>query len=112
MQQEPVDTKALQALQDIMGDDFTQLIRLFISDSVKRLSDLHTAIADNNAAQVRAVAHSFKGSALNLSASGLTQLCGRLEVMGREAQLAGAAQVLAEIEAEFARVQQYFASVT
>ncbi len=110
MQQEAVDTKALQELREIMGDDFNQLIRVFISDSVKRLADLATAINDNNAAEVRAVAHSFKGSALNLSATGLTELCRTLEAMGREGQLTGASELLAQIEAEFKRVQAYFAS--
>ena len=107
MQQEPVDMQALAELREIMGDDFNQLISVFITDSEKRLSDLHAAINTHNAAQVRAVAHSFKGSALNLSASGLTQLCRMLETMGREEKLEGAAEVLVRIEAEFARVQQY-----
>lgn len=110
VQQSSVDMKALEELREIMGEDFNQLISVFISDSLKRLSDLDTAIKNNDAAEVRAVAHSFKGSALNLSAVALTELCKELETMGREQQLAGAAALLVKIEDEFAQVRRCFSA--
>lgn len=105
MQEESVDSASLQELRNIMGDEFCLLVDVFIRDSVQRLQDLQQAIDNDNAAEVRTVAHGFKGSALNLSAHRLTEYCRQLESMGRDAQLEGAAEILAQVKQEFERVR-------
>lgn len=103
----PVDTVSLQELRDIMGEEFSLLIDVFINDSQQRISALAAAIEACDAGEVRAIAHGFKGSALNLSALPLTELCRQLEAMGRDGQLAGAAEVFEQLVQEFERVKNY-----
>ena len=111
MQQTIIDEAVLNDLKDIMGEDFQQLVTTFIQDSIERLSKLSAAIAANDNEQVRFIAHGFKGSALNLSALELTELCRQLEAMGRDNQLAQALPTLEAIRAAFARVQEKLSQV-
>lgn len=106
---QPVDTAALDELKKIMGEDFSLLIDVFISDSEQRINGLKKALGDKNAATLRNIAHGFKGSALNLSATQLTELCRQLEAMGRDNQLDEAEQTLHLLITEFEKVKQHFA---
>lgn len=99
-----VDAVSLQELKSIMEDDFDLLITTFINDSVKRIETLLDAIAAQDAPAVRAAAHSFKGSALNICAPDLAELCRLMESASRENDLRDAPSLLKKIEAEFAIV--------
>jgi HPt (histidine-containing phosphotransfer) domain-containing protein len=55
------------------------------------------------------VAHTLKGAVSNFAAGQAQQLAGRLEALGREGRLAETAAVLAELEAELARLAALFA---
>ncbi len=52
----------------------------------------------------------LKGSALNLSAAKLTELCMQLEDMGKANQLSGAKELLVAVEAEYHAVTGYLVS--
>lgn len=99
-----IDQVALGELKMIMESDFDLLITTFVNDSRDRISALRSAIAAGDANAVRASAHSFKGSSLNICAPLLSELCRQLEAEGKEGQLISAPELLASIEAEFAAV--------
>ncbi len=105
MQQPALDMTSLAPLRDIMGDDFAQLIDVFIGDSYKRLEGLRTAVATANANEIRTLAHGFKGSALNISAPALTEICRQLECKGRDGDLEDSNILLTQLELEFERVK-------
>lgn len=100
-----LDESAIAELKEIMGDDFSLLIDTFVNDSVSRIVDIETAIANNDAEALRTTAHGFKGSALNIAANQLTEYCKQLEFMGRDQQLEGASEVFEQARQEFARVR-------
>ncbi len=102
-----VDESSLRELREIMGDDFKLLIDTFIGDSKLRLVSIKNAIVAGDPAALRAAAHSFKGSALNLSAGNLTVLCKRLEQMGRNNEMSQALDVLQRTEEEYRAVEDY-----
>ena len=107
---QPVNAATLEELKSIMGDEFGLLIDIFITDSAKRLVDIEKAIASANAEELRGAAHSFKGSALNISAASLTELCRELEYMGRDNQLERAFDVLEVAKVEFESVKEYLSA--
>lgn len=111
MSDQPVDIAAINELRSIMGEEFSLLIDIFIKDSAERLRTMETVIANNDAEGLRNAAHSFKGSALNISAAKLTELCRQLEYMGRNKQLNGAQNVLELVKIEYEQVKNYFASM-
>ncbi len=69
-------------LLEIMDADpgmVTDLISLFVSDSIRRLATLSKACADNDFRSMQAQAHSLKGSAIQMGAGTLASHCARLE---------------------------------
>ncbi len=102
-----VDENALKELQSIMGDDFRLLVDTFLNDSTMRIAAIKAAIEAQDEEALRTSAHSLKGSALNLSAAGLIDLCKVLEQMGREGVFAGAMEKLVALEQEFADVKRF-----
>lgn len=99
-----IDQVALGELKMIMESDFDLLVETFVSDSRERITVLRTAVATGDASTVRASAHSFKGSSLNICAPLLSELCRQLELEGKEGQLTSARDLLVSIEAEFEAV--------
>ena len=102
-----IDESALDELRQIMGDDFMLLVDTFISDSQRRIDDLHQALAANSAESLRAAAHSLKGSAMNFAATRLTQICQQLEQCGRFQQMDNVAELLAQVHVEFSLLVAY-----
>ena len=71
-----------QKLQDDFGDDLEtirELIGLFYVTAQKNLKDLSEAVIQNNLSRIKILAHTLKGSALNIGACDFANAAGRLE---------------------------------
>lgn len=105
-----VDVSALQDLKEIMEGEFEMLINTFVADSLAKIEELKTAIANQDADSLRKVAHSLKGSSSNICAGNLSELARQLEFMGKEGKLDGADGILAQLREEFATVKSILSS--
>jgi HPt (histidine-containing phosphotransfer) domain-containing protein len=103
---EHLDYETLNTLKDVMEDDFALLIDTFIQDSTERIRTLGDVIQGTDADLIRRAAHSFKGSSSNIGAPQLSALCSSLEKKALDNNFDGLANDLADIEQEFAQVQQ------
>ena len=97
---------ALNALKEVMEDDFGFLIETFIQDSNDRLAQLHELIGSNEADSIRRAAHSFKGSCSNLGALRLASLCAFVERKALEQNFETLIADVGEIEEEFFMVRK------
>jgi len=107
-----LDDNMMQELQEVMAGDFNLLLETFLNDSKNRLNHLKEAVLKQEAEEVRRQAHSFKGSAGNVGAAKLSQLCKILEDMGRAGGVSQAQEIYDQIQEELALVevemQKYF----
>jgi two-component system sensor histidine kinase/response regulator len=92
-------------LESGMGDMLPQIIETFVETSSQTLEKGKQALAAQDAAALFQSAHSLKGSAANLGANRVVDLCGQLEGC-RSGSLETAPALLASIEQELARVRQ------
>jgi len=69
----------LDAMKEMFGSDFGELVALFQGDSVKRIAALHQAKIDENYAEMIRLTHAFSGSASSMGASSLAMLCKSFE---------------------------------
>jgi TMAO reductase system sensor TorS len=102
-------------LHEIAGGDAAfahELVHLFVEDAARRIAALAEAIAGADAATVRKVAHTLKGSSGNIGAEPLRQAAFAVEQQGKAGDLANAATSLAMIEKEFARLRESLAEST
>ena len=100
-----LDGDALRELQAVMGDEFGLLVRTFATDSAQRVDAVRAAAAAGDADALRRAAHSFKGSAGNMGALRLAELCRLIEDAARDGNIAAAQGPLDELAAEFASAQ-------
>lgn len=101
-----LDYDALNALKDVMEDDFGLLIETYLKDSSDRLVMLKELVVGENADSIRRTAHSFKGSSSNLGAVHLAALCAVIERKALDQNFDALPQDLSLIEAEFVVVKQ------
>ena len=104
---EPLNREIFDQIRELVAEDggLAGLVELFVAQSTKELHRLRAAVAAIDASAVRAVAHSLKGSSGNLGAQVMADLCCQVEEAGLDPNMAGAAELVALLEAEFARLR-------
>jgi signal transduction histidine kinase/CheY-like chemotaxis protein/HPt (histidine-containing phosphotransfer) domain-containing protein len=82
-----------------------ELLGIFLEDGPGQLQALRTAVAGTDPGALMRAAHTLSGSLRVLGAAAAIALVGRLEALGREGRLEGAAALLAQLEPELERVR-------
>lgn len=100
-----VDRQALSILRDVMEEGYPELLDTFLADSESRLGDLQKTA---DAKVLSEIAHSFKGSASNMGAVRLAELCQELESDAKHKSPSEIARLVAEISGEFADVRPVY----
>ncbi len=72
-----------------------------------RLDEIHAALRDGNASALTRLAHNLKGVSLNFSAEAVADIALKLEEIGKREDLTGAPALIAQLEAEVRRLQEY-----
>ncbi len=111
----PIDMKTLESMRTVgqsgRPDLVVRAVRLYLKSSPEQVRELHDAVDRNEAAALNKLAHSLKSSSAMVGALRLSELCRHLEAEARDARLDSAAERVAEIEAEFARVVRALAAL-
>lgn len=96
-----LDQSLISELREVMGDDFSMLVESYERDGVQRLQSIDEAVSAGSAEDLRAMAHSFKGSSGNVGAAEVAKTCLALEECGRSGDLTQAQSLLAPLKAQF-----------
>jgi HPt (histidine-containing phosphotransfer) domain-containing protein len=107
----PIDQEAIQDLRDEGGDLLSDLVEMFIYEVPGQLATLEAALAENDAAAIRLMAHTIKGTGGNFGASRMQTLAGAIEEKGRIGSLDGAAATFAQLRVECVRVREALEAV-
>jgi two-component system sensor histidine kinase/response regulator len=104
---EPAFWDKAEALGRIDGDEelLQEMCQIFLESSPKLLRNLQLAVAAGDADAVMRAAHSLKGEAGYLQASGTSNAARKLEEMARNKDLAQAGETLAVLERQVAGLQ-------
>ncbi len=96
-----LDESILAELRDMSSPDGANIVRelvdLFLEVAPQRISQINQSIADPQ--KLAFHAHALKSMGLNLGAKRVVDLCQQLEEQARSGNLAGAANLLRELEA-------------
>jgi len=112
----PVESESTQvwdldkALARVCGDRdlLGELIVIFETEYPKLIAIIRGAVKGGNAATLELNAHGLKGAAANFSAGPATGCARELEMMGRNKNLTGAAETLAQLEIEINKLLAEF----
>nr|BFE88121.1 hypothetical protein GCM10020093_107220 [Planobispora longispora] len=83
----------------------------FVSKAPASVAELEEAVGRGEPADVEKQAHSLKGSAVNMGATALAELCARLEDQGRAGRLSDTEDTLHAIKDELALVSDTIESL-
>ena len=105
----PVDLAV--AMRWLGGDRhlLSELVGIFVDDGPKRLQAIRAALTAADVRQVEHVAHSLKGSAAILGATGLSSAALALEDAAHDGHTENSPDLVAAIARELDRVMQFFA---
>jgi CheY-like chemotaxis protein len=94
------------ALKRVAGHEelLRQLAQLFLKEVGTWVPELRQAVTQRDAAKVRRLAHTVKGSAATFAARPTEEAALRLEGLGRDGDLGGAGEAYAELEQELGRL--------
>jgi two-component system, sensor histidine kinase and response regulator len=97
---DPFDLARL--LERVGGDRkaLSELVRIFREDAPKQVERIRVAIQENDAAALRAAAHTLKGAVSNFAAPPATEAALRLQKLGDAGRLEGAGTALDHLERE------------
>ena len=113
---DPIDHSLLERLRDLQEegepDILAELVEMFLSDVSARLKTLRGAVEGGDGRSVERTAHTLKGSAKNMGAVRMSEICAELEEAGRSGELARVPQQLDQLEAELCRVSKELSKVT
>ena len=104
-----LDTVA--ALRDLGDDLVLDLIQTYVAESDRLVSEIIAAAAAGNAAQIGSLAHSLKGSSLNMGLEVIGEVGLRLEKCGKSGDVEGAKGLLPELEQQYAQAKQALADL-
>jgi len=106
MTEAKIDLGTFEALKTMAGADFLPvLIDTYFSDSASLLTEMSTALQAGDSQRFSRAAHALKGNSATLGASTLATQARELEMMGKVGNLAGGAQKLEALQAEYQQVQ-------
>lgn len=97
-----LNLKEIQQLIDEMGDAAAEIIDDLVNslenDAVRSLGEMHDAIDQGDAQQLRKSAHRLKGSCASLGAVQAASLCQELEALGGSGNIEQAAPIVEYLE--------------
>ena len=103
---DPVVTNALRLLTPPGEPDvLAEVLNLFLSEVPPRITRLRIAWAAGNIEEVHRAAHSLKGSAGNIGARRLYEVCSRLDEKGKSGDVGSAAPLVDALGVEFGKVE-------
>ncbi|MEQ6886929.1 Hpt domain-containing protein [Salicola sp. Rm-C-2C1-2] len=104
-EQQHIDHDALSELRGVMGGDFVILVNTFLQDADDRIHHLRQGAATGDVENVRKMAHSLKGSCINIGAPELAERCRTAEQRGRDGDLSDIDACIGAIEEELIAVR-------
>ena len=103
----PLDFKVIEDLRALGEEDdpefFQSVVEQFFEDAPTHIQTIHRAVNEKDILALTSAAHTLKGSARNMGAKPLSELCLLLEEHSREGQITGLGPLLAALDAEFSR---------
>jgi PAS domain S-box-containing protein len=100
-----LDRARLDALRNAIGEDFVELITVFLDSAAEVLENLRKACRRGDRDGVHRQAHTLKSSAANVGATALSALARHLESEAKAGSVSNAAAGIDQLERELAHVK-------
>ena len=86
-------------------DVLAEIFNLFLDEVPKRIDALRSAVTSGDAVKVQRTAHSLKGSAGNIGARAMHEVCRQIDERARAGELATLQSLVDTLVAEYGKVE-------
>ncbi len=103
-----LDPAALDQLRELVGDEpalLAELIDSYLEETPPLLATLRQSLDQGDATRLSTAAHTLKSSSRDFGATRIADWCQELEALGRAGTLAGVADLVTQVEAEYEGVR-------
>ncbi|MDN3453748.1 MULTISPECIES: Hpt domain-containing protein [unclassified Psychrobacter] len=104
--EEVINHEQFEDMRELLEEDFSGLIQVYIADSKQRVVTLRTAQRENDNANGFEIAHALKGASANLGTVQLANLSSQLQEQCRERRIGEQAVLIEEIAIALHRAEQ------
>jgi HPt (histidine-containing phosphotransfer) domain-containing protein len=105
---DPLDHSQIEflvSLDDGQGELLAQIVREYLIVSEECATELVRLLGEADGPAIERTAHTLKGASANVGATGLADVCARLELGAHQGQLGEAAELMEQFGEELARVR-------
>lgn len=95
-----LDEAVMSSLKEIMEDEFVDVLRLYLDESVSLMSDIHVGFSEEPGELLRAI-HTLKGSSLNVGAMRLAEIAANMEALVKSGDIDAAKVYLDDLQDSF-----------
>lgn len=106
-----LDQEMLASLKDLLGEKFEQLVTAFLFDGKQRFARMELAWQKQDLSVIKDESHGVKGSARNIGANSLADVCAEIENQARAGSSDGIEQNLSAAKQLFAAVGEELRSM-
>lgn len=99
-----LDQEIVRDLVDVMGEEFTDLVGVYLEDTPKNLGLLEQAAGRGDVNGLIAPSHSLKSTSANLGAMTLAEIAKRIEHEARSGTLTDPSMLVRDLSREYGRV--------
>lgn len=103
-----IDMTQINNLKELFSDGFEPFLVTFYEDFEKKENELFTAIQNNDMVSIAKIAHSLKGSSLNMGALVLANLCQKIEAASKNHEENTVNEAFKELKAVYPVVKAEF----
>jgi len=97
MSQTAMDAAAFTEMKELMGDSFKEIVSLCLQSLPEQLTEIETAIKDNNADTLFSISHKMKSSCGSIGAFGLAESVEAIEIISREGSTDISEQLISDL---------------
>ncbi len=109
--QPAVNDTALAAMRDLLGEDFSLMLKTYLSTSGETFHKLTSALEANDLGELKLQAHSLKSACLNVGAELLSAMSAEMEQLIQDQKLGQVEQRVAALLQEGERVKLHLEQV-
>ncbi len=106
-----LDDQMIAELRDLLGDEFSEMVELFLETATVNLEGMQLAMAAADSLSLREHAHGLKGACQNIGALRLARACALIEGEARLNRLHELEPLLATASCEAQTVRAQLASL-
>lgn len=100
-----LDPEVFTEMRELMDDALIDFVDTYLSNTPLLISEMETALADNDPETIRLSAHQMKGGSGSIGALGLAELAQHIETVSSASSPERLGRLLRDLRNEFDRVQ-------